>query len=192
MPTKKLISNARALRFVNARTKYMNKDGTIKEDPEYIKRSPEGSARFYSSLLERYKKAQAEDADDPEVWIVYSPEEIAFGPEGSEPRKKYRVEDRQFRREFLDSLDPYLMNHEMTLQQQFYRDYENIVRCCKLAETVWGYNYSEREYENRWGKSEIIANREQLFRDIRNGEDIDSLPEDVDLDEYTEIHQRGY
>lgn len=190
MPIQKIIPNARTLRFVNSRTKYMNRNATIKEDSEYIKRSPEGSARFYSSLLERYKKAQAEDAENPEVWVVYSPEEIAFGPKGSEPRKKYRVEDRQFRPEFLDSLPPQLMSYEMTLQQQFYRDYKNIVEGCKLAETVWGYNYSKREYENRWGKPEVITNREQLLKDIRNGEDIDSLPEDVDLDEYTEIHRR--
>ncbi|MEO1373142.1 MAG: hypothetical protein AAFW70_02215 [Cyanobacteria bacterium J06635_10] len=190
MPIQKVIPNARALRFVNSRTKYMNRNGTIKEEPEYVEEDPEGSANFYASVLERYKKAQAEDADDPEVWVVYSPEEIAFGPPNSEPRKKYRIEDRQFRPEFLDCLDPYLMNHEMTLQQQFYRDYKNIAEGCKLAETVWGYNYSKREYENRWGKSAVITNREQLLKDIRNGEDIDSLPEDVDLDEYREIHQR--
>ncbi|MEM7552521.1 MAG: hypothetical protein AAF378_00190 [Cyanobacteria bacterium P01_A01_bin.84] len=190
MPIEKVIPNARALRFVNSRTKHMNKNGTIKEDSEYVKRSPKGSARFYFSLSERYKKAQAEDADNPEVWLVYSPEEIAFGPSNSEFRKKYRVEDRQFRPEFLDKLDPYLMNHELTLQQQFYRDYQNIAEGCKLAETVWGYNYSKREYEDRWGKTEVITDREQLLKDIRNGEDIDSLPEDVDLDEYTNIHRR--
>lgn len=192
MPIQKVIPNARALRFVRSKSKDINSDGTIKEDTEYISRNPKGSANFYASVLERYNKAQGEDAANPEVWVVYSPEEIAFGPEGSEPRKKYRVEDRQFRREFLDTLDPYLMSNEMRLQQEFYRDYENIVEGCKLAETVWGYNYSEREYQNRWGKAEVVTNREQLLRDIRNGEDIDSLPEDVDLDEYTQIHRRGY
>lgn len=190
MPIQKVISNARALRFVRSNSKDINRDGTIKEDAGYVARNPEGSADFYASVLERYKKAQSEDAANPEVWVVYSPEEIAFGPKGSEPRKKYRVEDRQFRTEFLDSLPPQLMSYEMTLQQQFYRDYKNIVEGCKLAETVWGYNYSKREYENRWGKAEVVTNREQLLKDIRNGEDIDSLPEDVDLDEYTEIHQR--
>ena len=190
MPIQKVISNARALRFVRSNSKDINTDGTIKEDPEYVEQDPEGSADFYALVLERYKKAQAEDAANPEVWLVYSPEEIAFGPEGSEPRKKYRVEDRQFRPEFMDSLPPQLMSYEMTLQQQFYRDYKNIVEGCKLAETVWGYNYSKREYENRWGKAEVVTNREQLLKDIRNGEDIDSLPEDVDLDEYTEIHRR--
>ena len=192
MPIQKVVPNARALRYVRLNSKYINGNGTIKIDPEYVEEDPEGSADFYALILEDYKKAQAEDADDPEVWVVYSPEEIAFGPAGSEPRKKYRIEDRQFRREFLDKLDPYLMNYELTLQKQFYRDYENIVDGCKLAETVWGYNYSEREYEDRWGKAEVVANREQLLKDIRNGEDIDSLPVDVDLDEYTEIHQRGY
>ena len=190
MPIQKVIPNARALRFVRLNSDDMNSDGTIKEDPEYIEEYPEAAAHFYASVLERYKKAQAEDAENPEVWLVYSPEEIAFGPEGSEPRKKYRIEDRQFRPEFLEKLDPYLMNYEMTLQQQFYRDYKNIAEGCKLAETVWGYNYSKREYQNRWGKSKVITNREQLLKDIRNGEDIDSLPEDVDLDEYTVIHRR--
>lgn len=190
MPIQKVISNARALRFVRSNSKDINSDGTIKENPSYVARNPEGAARLYALILEDYKKAQVEDAENPEVWVVYSPEEIAFGPEGSEPRKKYRVEDRQFRPEFLDSLPSQLMSYEMTLQQQFYRDYKNIVEGCKLAETVWGYNYSKREYENRWGKPEVITNREQLLKDIRNGEDIDSLPEDVDLDEYTEIHRR--
>lgn len=190
MPIQKVIPNARALRFVRSNSKDINSDGTIKKNPSYVARNPEGAARLYALILEDYKKSQAEDAEDPEVWVVYSPEEIAFGPEGSEPRKKYRVEDRQFRPEFLDSLPPQLMSYEMTLQQQFYRDYKNIVEGCKLAETVWGYNYSKREYENRWGKAEVVTNREQLLKDIRNGEDIDSLPEDVDLDEYTEIHRR--
>ncbi|MEO0968758.1 MAG: hypothetical protein AAFX80_10560 [Cyanobacteria bacterium J06639_18] len=190
MPIKKIIPNARALRFVRGHSRYMNSNGTIKKDPEYVKRSPEASADFYASVLERYQKVQAEDASNPEVWIVYSPEEIAFGPPDSEVRKKYRVEDGQFRPEYLETLDPYLMNYEMKLQQQFYRDYENIKRCSKLAESEWGYNYSEQEYEKRWGEAAVIVSREQLLKDIRNGEDIDSLPYDVDLDDYLRINRQ--
>ena len=194
MPIQKVVPNARALRFVRSNSKFVDKNGCILDSyrQKRLVHGVEFAEKRCQEIISRYKKAQAEDAEDPEVWVVYSPEEIAFGPVGSEPRKKYRIEDRQFRPEFLDSLDPYLMNHEMRLQQQFYRDYENIVDGCNLAETVWGYNYSEREYEDRWGKAEVVANREQLLKDIRNGEDIDSLSEDVDLDEYTEIHQRGY
>ena len=192
MPTRKVIPNARALRFIRSNSKFIDKNGQILDSyrQKRLVHGVEFAEKRCQEIISRYQKVQVEDASNPEVWVVYSPEEIAFGPPDSEVRKKYRVEDGQFRPEYLETLDPYLMNYEMKLQQQFYRDYENIKRCSKLAESEWGYNYSEQEYEKRWGEAAVIVSREQLLKDIRNGEDIDSLPYDVDLDDYLRINRQ--
>ncbi|WP_322505431.1 hypothetical protein [Chroococcidiopsis cubana] len=171
--------------------KEFNADGTLKEEAK-IQLLAEGLSDaaiddYAAGLKSQYEEWKRLDETDPEPWIEYTAEDLF----SQEERKKFNP-DGTLKPEYVEYARSIGLGEGYLKQLEFKKklDVENFNR---MSET-WaarGMNFGEYQMRSRLGASESYAQRqEQVRQDIRNGEDLDSLPLSVDPDDYYQQH--GY
>jgi hypothetical protein len=181
----------RVKRWINMNKKEFNADGTLKEEAK-IQLLAEGLSDaaiddYAAGLKSQYEEWKRLDETDPEPWIEYTAEDLF----SQEERKKFNP-DGTLKPEYVEYARSIGLGEGYLKQLEFKKklDVENFNR---MSET-WaarGMNFGEYQMRSRLGASESYAQRqEQVRQDIRNGEDLDSLPLSVDPDDY--YRQHGY
>ncbi|URD48707.1 hypothetical protein [Chroococcidiopsis sp. CCNUC1] len=171
--------------------KEFNADGTLKEEAK-IQLLAEGLSDaaiddYAAGLKSQYEEWKRLDETDPEPWIEYTAEDLF----SQEERKKFNP-DGTLKPEYVEYAI-WVGLSEGYLEQLEYKNKLEVENFNRMSET-WaarGMNFGEYKMRSRFSAIESYAQRqEQVQQDIRNGEDLDSLPLSVDPDDYYQQH--GY
>lgn len=166
-------------------------DGTLKEEVRQQKlakgRNPAAIDDYAARLKAQYDEWKRLDETDPEPWVEYTAwdlfsqeEKQKFNPDGS-----LKPEYLEYARSIGIS-EGYLEDSEYKKK----RDVESFNRL-SASFAQRGINFGESQMRSRTSAVKDYASRQkQLSQDIRNGEEISSLPLDVEPDEYYQQH--GY
>lgn len=161
--------------------KEFNSDGTLKDEVRQQKIStgsnPAAVDDYARRLKEEYDEWKHLDETDPEPWPVYTAydfftptEQTQFNPDGSLKQEYFESEVKKGTS--LGWLE------EMERRKKIDVDNYNRVSA-KHAEM--GINFGQQEMQERIGASKTyLQRRRQMEQDLRNFEDIDSLPFDRD------------
>ena len=172
---------SRLKRWLNMHGKKVNKDGFLKEEYTQQLRSygfdDDYIAEHSKGFKEKYEQLKLLDATDPEPWPVYTAydffteeEKRQFNPDGS-----LRPEYVEYARSIGISSGAL---EEMERRKKIDVDNYNEVSA-RYAEQ--GINFGEQQMKTRISDSKsYVQRREQMEKDLRNFEDVDSLPFDKD------------
>lgn len=182
---------SRLKRFLSMYREKLNPDGTVK--PEYRQKqrakglTEESCDAVAKGFKEEYEQLKALDETDPEPWVEYTAWDLF-----SEEEKQKFNSDGSLKPEYLEYArsigisEGYLEDSEYKKK----RDVESFNRLsASYAER--GINFGESQMRSRFLATKDYASvQNQLGQDIRNGEEISSLPLDVEPDDYYQQH--GY
>ncbi|MHC5761357.1 hypothetical protein [Nostoc sp.] len=172
---------SRIKRWINMNRKEFNSDGTLKDEVRQQKIStgsnPAAVDDYARRLKEEYDEWKHLDETDPEPWPVYTAydfftptEKSAFNPDGSVKQEYFESE--------LKKGTSLGWLEEMERRKKIDVDNYNRVSA-KHAEM--GINFGQQEMQERIGTSRTyVQRRQQMEQDLRNFEDVDSLPFDKD------------
>lgn len=161
--------------------KEFNLDGTLKNEARKqmlsIGMSNEAIEDYAARLKAKYEHIKHLDATDPEPWPVYTAydffteeEKRQFNPDGS-----LRPEYVEYARSIGISSGAL---EEMERRKKIDVDNYNEV---SARYTEQGINFGEQQMKTRISDSKsYVQRREQMEKDLRNFEDVDSLPFDKD------------
>ncbi|WP_410477622.1 hypothetical protein [Nostoc sphaeroides] len=161
--------------------KEFNSDGTLKDEVRQQKIStgsnPAAVDDYARRLKEEYDEWKHLDETDPEPWPVYTAydfftptEKTQFNPDGSLKQEYFESE--------LKKGTSLGWLEEMERRKKIDVDNYNRVSA-KYAEM--GINFGQQEMQERIGASRTyVQRRQQMEQDLRNFEDVDSLPFDKD------------
>lgn len=181
----------RLKRFLSMHRKKLNPDGTIRF--EYRQKqlakglSEESCDAVAKEFKEEYEQLKVLDETDPEPWIEYT----AWDLFSEEDKQKFNP-DGTLKSEYIEYArrigisEAYLEKLECKKK----RDIESFNQIsARFAER--GINFGESQMRSRISAAKYYAEcQEQLRQDIRNGEEISSLPLHVEPDDYYQQH--GY
>ena len=172
---------SRIKRWINMNRKEFNSDGTLKDEVRQQKIStgsnPAAVDDYARRLKEEYDEWKHLDETDPEPWTVYTAydfftptEKTQFNPDGSLKQEYFESE--------LQKGTSLGWLEEMERRKKIDVDNYNRVSA-KHAEM--GINFGQQEMQERIGASRTYGQRrQQMEQDLRNFEDVDSLPFDKD------------
>ncbi|MCC5633002.1 MAG: hypothetical protein ACYTXT_37245 [Nostoc sp.] len=172
---------SRIKRWINMNRKEFNSDGTLKDEVRQQKIStgsnPAAVDDYARRLKEEYDEWKHLDETDPEPWPVYTAydfftptEKTQFNPDGSLKQEYFESE--------LKKGTSLGWLEEMERRKKIDVDNYNRVSA-KYAEM--GINFGQQEMQERIGASRTyVQRRQQMEQDLRNFEDVDSLPFDKD------------
>ncbi|MGJ5629095.1 hypothetical protein [Nostoc sp. CALU 1950] len=172
---------SRIKRWINMNRKEFNSDGTLKDEVRQQKIStgsnPAAVDDYARRLKEEYDEWKHLDETDPEPWPVYTAydfftptEKTQFNPDGSLKQEYFESE--------LKKGTSLGWLEEMERRKKIDVDNYNRVSA-KHAEM--GINFGQQEMQERIGASRTyVQRRQQMEQDLRNFEDVDSLPFDKD------------
>ncbi|QFS51840.1 hypothetical protein [Nostoc sphaeroides] len=161
--------------------KEFNSDGTLKDEVRQQKISTGSNTAAVDDYARRLKEEYDEwkhlDETDPEPWPVYTAydfftptEKTQFNPDGSLKQEYFESE--------LKKGTSLGWLEEMERRKKIDVDNYNRVSA-KYAEM--GINFGQQEMQERIGASRTyVQRRQQMEQDLRNFEDVDSLPFDKD------------
>lgn len=161
--------------------KEFNSDGTLKDEVRQQKIStgsnPAAVDDYARRLKEEYDEWKHLDETDPEPWPVYTAydfftptEKTQFNPDGSLKQEYFESE--------LKKGTSLGWLEEIERRKKIDVDNYNRVSA-KYAEM--GINFGQQEMQERIGASRTyVQRRQQMEQDLRNFEDVDSLPFDKD------------
>ncbi|MCC5664804.1 hypothetical protein LC653_12970 [Nostoc sp. CHAB 5784] len=172
---------SRLKRWLNMNQEKVSEDGSLK--PEYLQKliadnmRPEMINKHAQILKDRYLELKHLDETDPESWILYTAydfftpiEKTQFNPDGS-LRKEY------FESEFKKGTSLGWLE-EMERRKKIEVDNYNKVSADHIEQ---GINFGAWLMRGRIGNSRTYGQRrQQMEQDLRNFEDVDSLPFDKD------------
>lgn len=181
----------RVKRWINMHKKEFLPDGTLKEEARTQLLAQEVTNAAIDSYAARLKAQYDEwkrlDETDPEPWVEYTACDLF-----SEEEKQKFLPDGSLKPEYLEYARSigiskgYLEDSEYKKK----RDVESFNRL-SASFAQRGINFGESQMRSRISAAKDYALRQnQLSQDIRNGEEISSLPLDVDPDDYYQQH--GY
>ena len=182
---------SRLKRWLNMHQKKVNLDGTIKEEHKQQQiawgMTQESIEAFAKTFKDKYDYLKTLDETDPEPWVEYT----AWDLFSEEEKQKFNW-DGSLKPEYIEYAhrigisDSYLTEAERRKKI----DVENYNKVsARFAER--GINFGESQMRSRICATKDYAERQkQLRQDIRNGEEISSLPLDVEPDDYYQQH--GY
>nr|WP_152592167.1 hypothetical protein [Nostoc sphaeroides] len=172
---------SRIKRWINMNRKEFNSDGTLKDEVRQQKISTGSNTAAVDDYARRLKEEYDEwkhlDETDPEPWPVYTAydfftptEKTQFNPDGSLKQEYFESE--------LKKGTSLGWLEEMERRKKIDVDNYNRVSA-KYAEM--GINFGQQEMQERIGASRTyVQRRQQMEQDLRNFEDVDSLPFDKD------------
>ncbi|MBE9019354.1 hypothetical protein IQ272_25125 [Chroococcidiopsidales cyanobacterium LEGE 13417] len=182
---------SRLKRWLNMYQNKLNQDGSLKQ--EYIQQlhsygwNWSDIAHRAQSFQKEYACLKALDETEPEPWVEYT----AYDLFSQEERKKFNP-DGTLKPEYIEYARSVGLSEGYLEQLEFKKKLE-VENFNRMSET-WAarrMNFGEYKMRSRLGASESYAQRqEQVRQDIRNGEDLDSLPLSVEPDDY--YRQHGY
>lgn len=181
----------RVKRWINMHKKEFHPDGTLKEEFRQQKLAkglhPSAIDSYAVRLKAEYDEQKRLDETDPEPWIEYT----AWDLFSQEDKQKFNS-DGSLKPEYIEyarrigASEGYLAQ----LEYKKKRDVDDFNKLsARYAER--GINFGESQMRERISAAKDYASRQkQLGQDIRNGEEISSLPLDIDPDDYYQQH--GY
>lgn len=180
---------SRLKRWLNMHQKKLNEDGSLKE--EYIQQLHSYGwnwadiTKRAQSFKEEYTHLKTLDETEPEPWVEYTVYDL-FSPEDKEkfnPNGTLKPEYVEYARSISLS--------ERYLEELEYKKKLDVESFNQMSE-AWsarGMNFGEYQMRSRHSAVKDYAERQkQVHQDIRNGEDLDSLPLPVDADDYYQQH----
>lgn len=182
---------SRLKRWLNMHQKKVNLDGTIKE--EYQQQqiawglTQESIDAFAKTFKDKYNYLKTLDETDPEHWVEYTAWDLF-----SEEEKQKFNSDGSLKPEYIENARRRGAS-EGYLAQLEYKKKRDVDDFNKLSASYAenGINFGAWQMRSRMSATKDYAERQkQLRQDIRNGEEISSLPLDVEPDEYYQQH--GY
>ncbi|BBD70267.1 hypothetical protein NIES4072_66330 [Nostoc commune NIES-4072] len=172
---------SRIKRWINMHKKEFNADGSLKNEARQemlsVGMSNEAIDDYASRLKARYDEWKHLDETDPEPWPIYTAydffteqEKREFSPDGSlKPEYLEYAQKMGFSEGALEQLE---------WRKKMEVDHYNKVSA-KHAEQ--GINFGEERMKERIEDSKTyVQRRQQMEQDLRNFEDVDSLPFDKD------------
>ncbi len=182
---------SRVKRWINMHEKEFNPDGTLKEEVRQQKiakgRHPAAIDSYAARLKAEYDEWKRLDETYPEPWVEYTAWDLF-----SEEEKQKFNSDGSLKPEYVENARR-LGASEGYLAQLEYKKKRDVERFNKLSASYAesGINFGAWQMRSRMSAAKDYAeSQEQLRQDIRNGEEISSLPLDVEPDEYYQHH--GY
>jgi hypothetical protein len=177
---------SRLKRWLAMNASKLNADGTFKDtfvkELESYGYSPDHIETHFQKFQAEYDRLKHLDETDPEPWLIYTAWDVLF----TESEKKQFNPDGSLKPEYVqESLRLGIsINYLMSEEEKKKREVESYnVRSAKEAEhgrNFGAYLMSSR----RTAVREYNQTRKMQQQDRRNGEEISSLPMDVDPDEY--------
>ena len=172
---------SRLKRWLNMNFKKLNEDGSLKE--EYIQQlrsygfDDDYIAEHGQGFKEEYERFHLLDKTDPEPWLIYT----AYDFFTEEEKRKFNP-DGSLRPEYVEYARSISISEgaleEMERRKKIDVDNYNEVSA-RYAEQ--GVNFGEQQMQERIADSKsYVQRRKQMEQDLRNFEDIDSLPFDKD------------
>ncbi|HYW21313.1 MAG TPA: hypothetical protein VE956_18830 [Nodularia sp. (in: cyanobacteria)] len=172
---------SRIKRWINMNKKEFNADGTLKDEVRQQKLAngahPEAIESYARRLKEEYDEWKRLDETDPEPWPIYTAYDFF-----TEQEKREFNPDGSLRPEYVEYAQKIGIS-EGALEEQERRkkievDNYNKVSA-KYAEQ--GINFGAWQMRGRIEDSRTyVQRRQQMEQDLRNFEDVDSLPFDKD------------
>ncbi|WP_017654896.1 hypothetical protein [Fortiea contorta] len=183
---------SRLKRWLYLNTKKVNADGTLREDyinERLAKDINQASIDDYAVTLKtEYERLKLLDETDPELWVEYTAYDLF-----SEKDKKQFNPDGSLKPEYVEYALHQLQLRESYLMEIEFNKKKEVADFNKMSEE-WksrGQNFGEYLMNSRRSAAQNRRyNLKQMSQDIRNGEDIDSLPLDIEPDDY--YQQQGY
>ncbi len=182
---------SRLKRFLSMYQEKLNSDGTVKSEYRQKQRvkglSEESCDAIAREFKEEYEQLKALDEKDPEPWVEYTAWDLF-----SEEEKQKFNRDGSLKPEYIENARRRGAS-EGYLAQLEYKKKRDVDDFNKLSASYAesGENFGEYLMRSRMSATKDYAERQkQLRQDIRNGEEISSLPLDVEPDEYYQQH--GY
>ena len=182
---------SRLRRWLNMYQKKVNLDGTIKEEHRQQQiawgMTQESIEAFAKEFKEEYEQLKALDETDPELWIEYT----AWDLFSQEDKQKFNP-DGSLKPEYIEYARRIGVSEGYLAQLEYKkkRDVDDF-NALSASYAERGINFGESQMRSRISAAKDYASRQkQLGQDIRNGEEISSLPLDVDPDDYYQQH--GY
>lgn len=182
---------SRTKRFLNRYQEKLNEDGTVKieyRQKQLAKGLSEAACDDFALRMKKeYDHLKLLDETKPEAWPVYTAYDFF-----SEEEKKQFQPDGALRTEYIEHAH-YAGISKQALAEMERKKKIEVNNFNRLSEhyAVRGINFGESEMRSRI--SAVTTYRERLNnmpQDIRNGEAIDTLPLDIDVDDY--YQQQGY
>ncbi|WP_336230759.1 hypothetical protein [Scytonema sp. PRP1] len=183
---------SRLKRWLCMNRKKVNADGTLRED--YIKeRLAKGINQatiddYAATLKAECERLKLLDETEPEPWVGYTAYDFF-----SEEEKKQFNPDGSLKPEYVEyTLQRLGLNEEYLMEIEFNKKKE--VAAFNRMSEEWksrGQNFGEYLMNSRLSAAQNRRqNLKQMRQDIRNGEDVGSLPFDIEPDDY--YRQQGY
>ncbi|MBD2511878.1 hypothetical protein H6G91_32350 [Nostoc muscorum FACHB-395] len=172
---------SRIKRWINMHEEEFNADGTLKDEVRQQKLSlgahPEAVDDYARRVKARYDEWKHLDETDPEPWPIYTAYDLF-----SEQEKREFNPDGSLRPEYIEYAQKIGIS-ESALEQLEWRkkievdDYNKV--SAKYAEK--GINFGAWQMRGRIEDSRTyVQRRQQMEQDLRNFEDVDTLPFDKD------------
>lgn len=172
---------SRIKRWINMHKKEFNPDGTLRNEARIEMLSsgmiPEAIDDYARRLKIKYDEWKHLDETDAEPWPVYTAydfftaeEKRQFNPDGSlNPKYVQEALDKGISEGWLE---------EMERRKKIEVDDYNKVSAKKAEQ---GINFGQQEMNSRmYASKTYVQRRQQMEQDLRNFEDVDSLPFDKD------------
>ncbi|WP_373526132.1 hypothetical protein [Nostoc sp.] len=171
----------RIKRWINMHKEEFNADGTLKDEVRQQKLSKGAHPGAIDSYARRVKEEYDEwkhlDETDPEPWPIYTAYDFF-----SEQEKKEFNPDGSLRPEYVEYAQKIGIS-ESALEQQEWRKKMEVDDYNEMSadHVEQGINFGAWLMEGRIGNSKTyVQRRQQMEQDLRNFEDVDSLPFDKD------------
>ena len=172
---------SRIKRWINIHKKEFNADGSLKNEARQemlsVGMSHEAIDDYASRLKARYDEWKHLDETDPEPWPIYTAYDFF-----TEQEKREFNPDGSLRPEYLEYARKIGIS-ESALEQQEWRKKNEVENYDAVSadHAEQGINFGEERMKERIEDSRTyIQRRQQMEEDLRNFEDVDSLPFDKD------------
>ncbi|WP_292843281.1 hypothetical protein [Nostoc sp. NMS8] len=172
---------SRIKRWINMHKKEFHPDGSLKNEARQemlsVGMSNEAIDDYASRLKARYDEWKHLDETDPEPWPIYTAYDFF-----TEQEKKEFNPDGSLRPEYVEYARQIGIS-ESALEQLEWRKKMEVDHYNKMSAShvEQGINFGEWLMEGRIGNSRTyVQRRQQMEQDLRNFEDVDSLPFDKD------------
>lgn len=181
----------RVKRWIDMHKEEFLPDGTLKEEVRQQKlakgRNPDAIDDYAARLKAQYDEWKRLDETDPEPCVEYT----AWDLFSQEDKQKY-LPDGSLKPEYVEYARSIGISEEY-LEDSEYKKKRDVESFIKLSASFAkrGINFGESQIRSRFLATKDYASvQNQLGQDIRNGEEISSLPLDVEPDDYYQQH--GY
>lgn len=182
---------SRLKRFLSMYREKLNPDGTVKLEYRQKQRAKglteESCDAVAKGFKEEYEQLKALDETEPESWVEYT----AWDLFSEEDKQNFNL-DGTLKPEYIEYVRRLGASEEYLAQLEYKkkRDVDDFNKLsASYAES--GINFGAWQMRSRFLATKDYASvQNQLGQDVRNGEEISSLPLDVDPDDYYQQH--GY